>query len=70
MDEYPVFVKAGAIIPMYGNEVMNLEENPDRLKTRDLSRGVSSGELYEDEGNNKRLCQSLCLHKLQDQEAT
>jgi hypothetical protein len=53
IDEYPVFVKAGAIIPMYGSEVMNLEENPDRLKLGIFPGGVSSGQLYEDEGNNK-----------------
>lgn len=53
IDEYPIFVKAGAIIPMYGNEVMNLEENPDRLKLGIFPGGVSSGQLYEDQGNTK-----------------
>lgn len=53
IDEYPIFVKAGAIIPMYGNEVMNLEENPDRLKLGIFPGGVSSGQLYEDQGNDK-----------------
>jgi len=53
IDEYPIFVKAGAIIPMYNNEVMNLEENPDTLKLGIFPGGISSGQLYEDQGNNK-----------------
>jgi alpha-glucosidase (family GH31 glycosyl hydrolase) len=53
LDEYPIYVKAGAIIPMYGDVVRNLEENPDKIKVGIFPGGNGQGKMYEDNGNDK-----------------
>lgn len=53
LDEYPIYVKAGAILPMYGQEVKNLESNPGLIKIGVFPGGYSKSKLYEDSGDNK-----------------
>ncbi|TQM52016.1 alpha-glucosidase (family GH31 glycosyl hydrolase) [Arcticibacter tournemirensis] len=53
IDEYPVYVKAGAILPMFGNDVKNLSDNPDRIKLGIFPGGSSASRMYEDNGNDK-----------------
>ena len=54
LDEIPVFVKAGAIIPM-GPDVNYADEKPLDPLTLDLyPRGESSYTLYEDDGVSRR----------------
>jgi len=50
--EMPVYVKAGAIIPMYP-KVMNLQQIIDSLIVRIYPGGNFETKLYEDSGNNK-----------------
>lgn len=57
IDEYPVYVKAGAILPMYNNKVMNLRSNDEEIiytvfptQQNDVT---SSCTLYEDQGTSK-----------------
>lgn len=56
LDEYPVYVKAGSIIPMYGKEVMSLKEQPEEIILAVFpsrsSRNCEGG-LYEDNGDDK-----------------
>ncbi|MCI1640886.1 MAG: DUF5110 domain-containing protein, partial [Bacteroidales bacterium] len=54
LSEYPLYVKAGSVIPMYGNDVNNLEH-----PVKNLVIGVFPGKndsgfsLYEDSGNDE-----------------
>lgn len=52
INEYPIYVKAGAIIPMYDNQVKNLQENSNDLIVRVFPGGSFKTKLYEDDGNN------------------
>ncbi|MGI6231377.1 MAG: TIM-barrel domain-containing protein [Prevotella sp.] len=53
IDEYPVYVKAGSILPFYGDSVRNLQHN-DESVTLDVFPG-DKGEftLYEDNGDDQ-----------------
>ena len=53
IDEYPIYVKAGAIIPTYVN-AMNLKNDPDSVCFSIFPGGNgSSSKMYEDNGNDK-----------------
>jgi alpha-glucosidase (family GH31 glycosyl hydrolase) len=52
INEYPIYVKAGAIIPMYDDQVKNLQENSNDLIVKVFPGGNFTTKLYEDEGNN------------------
>ena len=54
LDEYPVYVKAGSILPFYTDEVMNLNGNDETVcVTLFPGSGNSSSLFYEDNGNDK-----------------
>jgi hypothetical protein len=52
INEIPVYVKEGAIIPMQ-SKVKNLSEKPDRIILNVFPGIKGSASLYEDEGNNR-----------------
>ena len=52
INEYPVYVKAGAIIPMYDQQVKNLQDNSNDLIVKVFPGGSFKTKLYEDNGNN------------------
>lgn len=54
LDEYPLYVKAGSILPTYTNHVKNLQGNENCL-TLTVYPGADNGEftLYEDAGDSK-----------------
>lgn len=52
INEYPIYVKAGAIIPMYDETVKNLQENTNNLVLRIFPGADYTTKLYEDDGNN------------------
>jgi len=52
IDEYPIYVKAGSIIPMYDKQVKNLQENSNDLIVKVFPGSNFTTKLYEDEGNN------------------
>ncbi len=57
LDEIPVYVKAGSIIPMYGDTLKNLRsnDNPVILNVYPYSGDCTSkAEYYEDAGNDKQ----------------
>lgn len=56
LDEYPVYVKAGSIIPMYAEKLINLSEVEDEeivLNVFPGGHGTFSFSLYEDGGISK-----------------
>ena len=48
INEYPVYVKAGTILPMYSDQVSNLQENNKNLIIKIFPGGSFSTKLYED----------------------
>ena len=52
INEYPIYLKAGAIIAMYDETVKNLQEKSNNLVVKVFPGGNFSTRLYEDEGNN------------------
>lgn len=52
LDEYPVYVKAGAILPLY-EKVKNLRNNDEDLVFQVFPGNEGSYTLYEDQGNSK-----------------
>lgn len=54
LDEYPVYVRAGAILPMYGDTVKNLNANDEEILLTLFPGGSDEFSLYEDNGNDKR----------------
>lgn len=60
INEYPVYVKAGAIIPMYDETVKNLQENHPNLLVKIFPGGNFVTKLYEDDGNNNEYKENAC----------
>lgn len=53
IDEYPVYVKAASVIPMYDKEVRRLDRNDEDIVLNVFpGKGESSFLLYEDAGND------------------
>ncbi|WPQ65547.1 glycoside hydrolase family 31 protein [Chitinophaga sancti] len=52
LDQVPVFIKAGSIIPMYGN-IKNLQKQSDTLILTVIPGGSGATKLYEDDGNSE-----------------
>ncbi len=52
LTEYPVYVKAGSIIPLYG-QVKNLNANDEEITLAVFPGEQGSFTLYEDQGNDK-----------------
>jgi len=64
LDKLPVFVRAGAILPMYP-EVLYDGEKPKDVLTLDLyPHGESSFTLYEDDGNTRQYQQGAFSQQL------
>lgn len=53
LDEYPVYVKAGAVLPMYNDKVKNLNRNDEPITLTVFPGGNGSFDLYEDNGDDK-----------------
>jgi prepilin-type processing-associated H-X9-DG protein len=55
IDEYPIYVKAGAVLPMYNDQVMNLNGNDEQIVVTLFPGGSSKStfNLYEDNGNDQ-----------------
>jgi len=53
LDEYPIYVKAGAIIPAY-QQVKNLSKQPDQTVLYVFPAANGSTSVYEDAGNSKK----------------
>ena len=66
VDEYPVYIKAGAILPMYLDNVMNLNGNDEEVAVTVFPGGGDTAEfkLYEDNGNDKNYASEYAVTKL------
>lgn len=65
VDEYPVYVKAGAVLPMYTTDVMNLAANNEAVVVTVFPGGESSSfNLYEDNGNDKHYASEYAVTAL------
>jgi alpha-glucosidase (family GH31 glycosyl hydrolase) len=54
LDEYPVYVKAGSILPFYTKGVKNLRSNGETVEVTVFPGAKGSFEMYEDAGNDKQ----------------
>ncbi|GAB3458420.1 hypothetical protein GCM10027321_14040 [Massilia terrae] len=54
LDKLPVFVRAGAIVPMYPEMLFDGEKPNDRVTFDVYPQGDSGYTLYEDDGNTRR----------------
>lgn len=66
IDEYPIYVKAGAILPLYVENVMNLNGNDEEIAVTVFPGGsdASAFSLYEDNGNDKSYASEYAVTKL------
>lgn len=66
IDEYPIYVKAGAILPLYLENVMNLNGNDEEIAVTVFPGGndTSAFSLYEDNGNDKNYASEYAVTKL------
>mgnify|MGYP003294719118 FL=1 len=53
LDEYGIYVKAGAVLPFYGDEVQNLNGNDEDIYATIFPGGDGCFTMYEDAGNDK-----------------
>jgi hypothetical protein len=53
LDEYGIYVKAGAVLPFYGDEVENLNGNDEDIYVTVFPGGNGCFSMYEDAGNDK-----------------
>lgn len=53
IDEYGIYVKAGAVVPMYTNKVMNLNGNNEEYTISVFPGDNGKTSIYEDNGNDK-----------------
>ena len=66
IDEYPVYVKAGSIIPMAPGQ-MSLADNDYAYEMNVYPGGDSSFEVYEDNGNDKNYDKEYALTRVTTQ---
>jgi len=66
INEYPIYMKAGAILPMYPENVMNLNGNNEEVAVTVFpgGNGTSAFCLYEDNGNDKNYASEYAVTKL------
>ena len=66
IDEYPIYVKAGAVLPLYTKDVMNLNGNTEEVVVTVFPGGerMSAFSLYEDNGNDKNYAVEYAVTKL------
>ena len=66
VSEYPIYVKAGAVLPMYTTNVMNLNGNDEEVVVTVFpgGNGTSSFNFYEDNGNDKNYASEYAVTEL------
>jgi hypothetical protein len=69
LDEYPVYVKAGAIIPMYP-KVKNLKSQIDELIVSVFPGGNFETKVYEDNGDDKYYKDQFAFTKIKSEVET
>lgn len=64
IDEYPIYVKAGAIIPLYDGTQKNLSRNGEEVVVTVFPCGNGEFSFYEDNGNDKDYADNYAVTKL------
>ena len=64
LDEYGVYVKAGAVLPFYGDEVENLNANDEDIHVTVFPGGNGCFSMYEDAGNDKNYATEFATTQL------
>lgn len=68
LDEYPIYVRAGAILPTYDSTVKNLNANDERIVVTVFPGGEGgSFDLYEDNGDDKNYATQYALTPLRSE---
>lgn len=67
LDEYPVYVKAGAILPLYNNKVSNLDGVAEEVIVTVFPGGSGNASFlfYEDNGNDKHYASQYATTRLE-----
>jgi len=58
LDEYGVYVKAGSVLPFYGDDVYDLNGNDEDIHVTLFPGGEGMFRMYEDAGNDKDYAES------------
>ncbi len=53
LNEYPIYIKAGSIVPLYSEDVQNLDSNPEDITVAVFPGSNGQFTLKEDNGNDK-----------------
>jgi len=53
IQEYPIYIKAGAIIPMYDDSLMDLQSEPKVVRVAVFPGADGKSQMYEDNGDSK-----------------
>lgn len=53
LDEYPLYIKAGAIVPMNVDSIRHLDDQPSTISLGVFPGALGKGKFYEDGGDNK-----------------
>lgn len=69
LDEYPIYVKAGSVLPFYNKEVKNLRSNDETIEVTVFPGVKGSFEMYEDNGNDKDYATQYATTKLTSERA-
>ncbi|HEY5499160.1 MAG TPA: TIM-barrel domain-containing protein [Bacteroidales bacterium] len=64
IEEYPVYIKSGSVIPMYGDEVKNLAKNLNKETIGIFPGGNGAFSIYEDNGNDKMYAKEYAYTKV------
>lgn len=63
LEEYPLYVKAGAVIPLY-REIKNLDKAPEQTIIGVFPGADGSTRIYEDGGNSARYAEDFAFTKV------
>ena len=64
LDEYPVYVKAGAVLPTYDDTVKNLNANDEKIVLTVFPGGSGAFSMYEDNGDDKHYAREFAVTPL------
>lgn len=66
LDEYGVYIKAGSVLPYYGDDVDNLERNDEDIYVTVYPGGDGRFDMYEDAGNSKDYANEYAVTSLKN----
>ena len=64
LDEYGIYIKAGSVLPFYGDEIENLNANDEDITVTVFPGTEGSFRMYEDAGNDKNYASAYAFTEL------